>query len=348
MDLLLQLKDLQFTSPIFLMLGALLAILLIAVKLHRMARQKKGNIGLAELNDLYKEQIWRAKIAGRLRVFLLALAIAGAGLITAGPYSENSGEVARTRTIEHVRTVMIALDTSGSMKSRNPSGEGTIFEMSRNQAIDFLESQDNIRAGFIFYSEWPIVWRRPTIETKVLAKELANMNVSYPKGQTYGLLGAPQLPVFSSGTHTPRALYAAGNIFRDLYIEEGLKDGAVILLTDLQDRLDEVEESINALTKNGISVYILANSRNQKTIDEFKQRMAKNPIVWVFNARLESDMADAYERISELESSLMEIEEIVPSEKYSLRAQAALIVFIFLFTFAITGEVFFRRARGGG
>ncbi|MEX2144917.1 MAG: vWA domain-containing protein [Candidatus Spechtbacterales bacterium] len=348
MDLLLELKDLQFASPVFLLAGIFLAGLLVTVKLLQMKKRQKGDIGLAELKDIYKKQIRKARTASYMRMFFLALAIVGIGATTAGPYSQNVGEISRTRTIENVRTIMVALDVSGSMKLKSPSGEQTVFEMSRDQAVDFLESQENIRAGFIFYSDWSLIWRRPTLETKDLARELAYMNINRPMRGPYGEFGGSQLSIFSGGTHTPRALYAAGQVFYDIYVEEGLRDGAVILLTDLQDRLGEVEEAINSLTKNGIRVYVLANSRNEKTIDMFRQRMAKNPRVWVFNASLGADMSEAYERISELESSPLIIKEVVPAEKNDLRLQTGLAVFGFLFIFAIAGEMLLRRARGGG
>lgn len=350
MRYILNFQDIELASPIFLWIGLGSALLVLIFRFFaRTFSKKQRGVSFVETETSLSSGFNRASVAYHVKTSFIVIMVALLGVIAAAPYTYMFEGAARIESTKKLRTTVAVLDVSGSMQG-SYGFEDIKFNIVRNNLAKLLQQAENTRASVIFFSEESSPFRWFTHDTESLALDILNLEIKTDKGteDRYGYFGLAQVNKLSRGTNTPRALDLAGYMLKslDMSDEELSKSASIILFTDLQDNLDEVMDQIRAFSAKGIRVYVIAISRNDK-INTFRQNMASaNGLVYLFDVNSQKDAEDAFARIGAQESSLVEVEETVQSEKSLVPEFVQLLLFVIL-TLALFSETIFHNVRGG-
>jgi hypothetical protein len=199
------------------------------------------------------------------------------------------------------KNFIIAFDMSPSMNLPASSkgyggedlkeGEGGItrYEMARDALFDFIDYFKGERFGLVLFSTEPFFARWPTAE---MDNRFGEVLESIRRGS------GTQLESFSSLTNIDKGLLMA----RDAL--EGTK-GAIILISDAEDDLENLGRGVRSLLKAGIRLYTLGISIPDETLEKIAQAFADDPGFRIFRADSEQEMEQAYRLVSEIEESPM-------------------------------------------
>lgn len=336
----------SFTSPL-LFLIAVPFLLALAISMRR-ARNKKGaKVKFSDTSHLSSIGSKKAKVYARARAFSLVMIILLSATLFTKPELTGKSHVEETATTEHMRTVIVVIDISASMAHRADyasSDKRTHFEVVRDALTDFIESEDNMRVGIIFYSKDPLQYRRPTEDLEALVEDLEALdlvNSVYEGEYTFGSL---QLSEISSNTDTVPALYVASKTLEELDMQNNLQSAAIILLSDLKDDMGDISSVLRDLAKADVKTYIIA-SRSERSVYHIRRTYFEdNNKIRLFSARSEDEIKEAYGAISELESTPIIVRSRV-SSKRSISTEIALLLFFFVAVFVFVAEKLMPRTR---
>jgi len=273
------LESFSFTSfpLLFLMLP-----LIVVIGFQLSNRKKHGTI---VLNGLEYVRGKTGICVSRRRVFgavLWGVMVVVLGVLWAGPVFHSPTPIFGTAEQMVYKNFLVAFDVSPSMtvpvnETREVSrpgpasrqvvvtvkkGEGqTRYEAARETLVDFVERFEGERIGLILFSTEPFLARWPTTETANQFLEVLEENIG--RGER------SQLQVFSSLTNTDLALDFARQIFHQ---QEAVEGGAVILIADAEDDVENMSGAARRLRGDGIRLYTIGVGISEKVVARFTIR----------------------------------------------------------------------------
>jgi hypothetical protein len=111
-----------------------------------------------------------------------------------------------------------------------------------------------------------------------------------------------QLEAFSSLTNIDKGLLMARKAFSG-------EEGAIILISDAEDDLENLGRGVRNLRKAGIRLYILGVGIPDDILAKISQEFSGDPGFRIFRADSEQDMEEAYRVVSEIEESPQLVDE---------------------------------------
>jgi len=304
------LESFSFTSfPLLFLMLPLIAV--IGFQLSN--RKKHGTIVLNGLEYVRGKTgicVSRRRVIGAV---LWGVIVVVLGVLWAGPVFHSPTPIFGTAEQMVYKNFLVVFDVSPSMtvpvnETREISrpgpafrqvvvtvkkGEGrTRYEAAREALVDFVERFEGERIGLILFSTEPFLARWPTTETANHFLEVLEENIG--RGER------SQLQVFSSLTNTDLALDLARQIFHQ---QEAVEGGAVILIADAEDDVENMSGAARQLRGDGIRLYTIGVGISEKVVDSLSREFADDPGFRIFRVDSEEEMAEAYRLVAEVEES---------------------------------------------
>ena len=207
-------------------------------------------------------------------------------------------------------------------------GDGgvTRYEMARDAFYDFLDRFSGERFGLILFSTEPFFARWPTTETENRFVEVLE---SIRRGS------GTQLEAFSSLTNIDKGLLMARKAFNG-------EEGAIVLISDAEDDLENLGRGVRNLRKAGIRLYILGVGIPDDILAKISQEFSGDPGFRIFRADSEQDMEEAYRVVSEIEESPQLVDETRVFET-DLRGPLSILLAILSVILLIINEMMFHQ-----
>jgi hypothetical protein len=269
------------------------------------AERRLGALQMTGLEYLASAGITNSRSRKQLQIASRCLMVAGLGVLLAGPvYRSATPLFSQDTRVEH-RNFVVAFDMSPSMNlpasSKGFGGDDlkegddgvTRYEMARDAFYDFLDRFSGERFGLILFSTEPFFARWPTTETENRFVEVLE---SIRRGS------GTQLEAFSSLTNIDKGLLMARKAFSG-------EEGAIILISDAEDDLENLGRGVRNLRKAGIRLYILGVGIPDDILAKISQEFSGDPGFRIFRADSEQDMEEAYRVVSEIEESPQLVDE---------------------------------------
>lgn len=299
----------SFTTPA----GLLVSLAFFALLGWQLAnRAKRGTVALTGLEYLAANSWFSAAPRRWLRAVAWGTLAAMIGVLWAGPvyHSDRPLFAGASQTVH--KNFVLMLDISRSMTV--PLGQEKIvslpgqpapapttagkkkldkvprYQAARKALMDFVARFNGERIGLILFSTEPILARWPTVETENRFWEVLEENI--------GRGVESQLQAFSSLTNTDKALSLARDVFA---AQDVVGDGAVILITDAEDDVQNIGVAARNLRKDRIRLYIIGVGIAQKIADGLTRDFAADPGFRIFRVDSEQEMREAYRLVGEVE-----------------------------------------------
>jgi Ca-activated chloride channel family protein len=305
------LGSLSFASPWLL---ALVLPLLILVRVQLSNRKKHGTVILTGLEYVREKTgiggMKRRRIGASLWVVLVLLL----GLLWAGPVMRTSAPLFDGGEQTGHKEFLIAFDLSPSMsvplaQTRTATRTGssgrqvivkvddgkpgpTRFQAARDTLMSFLDRFSGERIGLILFSTEPFLARWPTTDTSTRFIEVLEEDIGRGK--------RTQLQAYSALTNLHLALDLARETFAK---QEGVEGGAVIVISDAEDHVENMTGGARRLRADGVRVYTIGVGISQRIVDGLSQQFANDPGFRIFRVDSEAEMQEAYRLIAEVEES---------------------------------------------
>jgi len=281
-----------------LMLPVLPALVVLAWLL--VFRTRRNSYALTGLEYLRTAGCIRGKSRKLLRATLWSVVLILLGMLWADPvfYSPRPLFLGGEQTLH--KNFIVALDMSPSMnlpvEFRGFGGKDllagdagtTRYETARQALFDFLERFEGERFGLVLFSTEPFLARWPTVETGSKFMEIL--------GDTIRRGSGTQLEAFSSLTNIDKALELARNILSG-------EEGAIILISDAEDDLENLGAAVRNLRENDIRLYTIGVGVPEEIVDKLSREFAHDPGFRIFLVDSEEDMREAYRLVGEVEES---------------------------------------------
>jgi hypothetical protein len=327
------LKSLIFYSPeLSLAITPVLFLLIWQLYVNR----KSGAIDFIGFEYLYARNDitggWRRKF----RAFLWTIIVIGLGLLWAGPHYYSANPFFSPDAQIFHKNFIVAFDMSPSMnlpahhkgfggEDLRPGDVGsTRYEIAREALFGFLDRFKGDRFGLILFSTEPFFARWPTTELDNNFLEILDDSIRRGSGT--------QLEAFSSLTNTDKALLEARDVFAG-------RKGAIILISDAEDHIDNMINAIRAVREADIRLYTIGVGMSEETVSLLAQAFASDEGFRIFRVDNEEEMEEAYFVIGDVEESA----EFTDEERYTemdLRWIIALfLIFVSLFVIWINEVV---------
>jgi len=267
--------------------------------------RKSGTLDFTGLEYLSINNSEHVRSRKYLQVASRLVLVAGLGMVLAGPVYRSTEPLFDQDTRLYHKNFVVVFDMSPSMNlpanSKGYGGEDlkegeagiTRYEMARGALFDFIDRFPEERFGLILFSTEPFFARWPTTETENKFNEVLE---SIRRGS------GTQLEAFSSLTNIDKALLMAGDAF------DG-QDGAIILISDAEDDLENLGRGVRSLRKSGIRLYTLGVGIPDDILAKISQEFAGDPGFRIFRADSEEEMNQAYLLVSEIEESPQFVDE---------------------------------------
>jgi hypothetical protein len=265
-------------------------------------RHRDGSYALTGLEYLRAQGCIRGRARKFLRACLWAVVAAVLCLWWAEPvyYSPRPLFMSAQQTLH--KNFIVALDTSPSMnlpvefkgfggKDLLAGEAGTTrYETARLALYDFLERFAGERFGLILFSTEPLLARWPTVETGGRFPEVLGDNIRRGSGT--------QIEAFSSLTNIDKALALARRILGD-------EPGAIILISDAEDDLENLGNAVRDLREAGIRLYTIGVGVPEEIVTKLSREFAHDPGFRIFLVESEEAMREAYRLVGEVEESAL-------------------------------------------
>jgi Ca-activated chloride channel family protein len=309
-------RALSFSSPA---LVALILPLLLVIYFQLKNRQKSRTVLLTGLEYLRD----RSSVGGRRRrrasAVLWAILALLVGLLWARPVIHSAQPLFDGGEQTRHKDFIIALDLSPSMSvplaqtrqvTRGGSSsrqvivkmgkaEGpTRFQAARDTLVNFVQRFEGERIGLIMFSTEPFLARWPTTDTSTRFIEVLEEDIGRGK--------RTQLQAFSSLTNLHFALDLARETFAK---QDGLKGGAVIVISDAEDDMENMVQGAERVRAAGIRLYTIAVGISQRIADGLTQQFVNDPGFRIFRVESRQEMEEAYRLIAEVEESPLFVSE---------------------------------------
>jgi Ca-activated chloride channel family protein len=344
------LQSIGFSSPALL---ALILPLLGVIYLQLKNRQNSRTIVLTGLEYLRVG----AGVGGRRRrrasAALWTLLVLLVGLLWAGPVIQTARPLFDGGEQTRHKDFLIAMDLSPSMSvplaqtrqvTRGGSSsrqvivkmgkaEGpTRFQAARETLMNFLQRFEGERIGLIMFSTEPFLARWPTTDISTRFIEVLEEDIGRGK--------RTQLQAFSSLTNLHFALDLARETFAK---QDGLKGGAVIVISDAEDDMENMVQGAERVRAAGIRLYTIAVGISQRIADGLTRHFAGDPGFRIFRVESREEMEEAYRLIAEVEESPLFLAETGyrTEVRWALALAAGLIAALVLWLL----EVGFHQSR---
>ncbi len=328
-------ESISFATPEL----ALLILPLVMILIWQLYGDRRlGALQLTGLEYLAGSGIRNSQSRKRLQVAMRCVMVAGLGLLLAGPVYRSATPLFSQDTRVLQRNFVVAFDMSPSMNLPASSkgfggddlkeGDGgvTRYEMARDAFHDFLDRFRGERFGLILFSTEPFFARWPTIETENRFDEVLE---SIRRGS------GTQLEAFSSLTNIDKGLLMARKAFNG-------EEGAIILISDAEDDLENLGRGVRSLRQAGIRLYTLGVGIPDDILARISQEFAADPGFRIFRADSGQDMEEAYRVVSEIEESPQFVDETRVFET-DLRAPLAALLAIIAVLLLVINEVMFHQ-----
>jgi hypothetical protein len=271
-----------------------------------------GNIQISDLEVLRDQHIFAASKYRRVvKSMLHMLLVILSCILLAGPNYRSKHPLFMGGEQVVYQKFLLMLDISRSMsvplgEEKNVSLPGQAinakkprdgeeiprFEAARAALMDFVRRFNEAQIGLILFSAEPILVRWPTVETQDLFWDVLEENIGR------GVISQTQS--FSSLTNTNKALALA----REVFAEQGAKEGAVILISDAEDDIENMGVAARNIRNDGIRLYTIGVGISEKTVETLSQKFAYDPGFRIFHVDSEDEMQEAYRLVAEVEESL--------------------------------------------
>lgn len=247
-----------------------------------------------------------------LRAGLWGVMALGMALLWAGPTLHSSKPLFEADKQASYKNIMMLVDISRSMSvpvgfeqskslpgqyrapSTKPNTDGgkTRFAAAREALMAFVGRFEGERIGLILFSTEPFLARWPTIETKdrfleVLSDDIGRGSVS-------------QLQKLSSLTNINKALELARSV---ILRQEGMKGGAVVMISDAEDDVENMGAAVRNLRKDGIRLYTIGVGMSAEIVERLSKDFKDDPGFKIFRADSGNEIQEAYRLIGNLEES---------------------------------------------
>lgn len=299
----------SFASPI----GFLLLLPFVGLLIWQFIGRGRSNpialTGLEYLRARARLQHTRRKW---VRAGLWGVMALGMALLWAGPTVHSSKPIFEADKQTSYKNIMMLMDISRSMSVpvgleqsrtlpgqfraravRTGSDDGkTRFVAAREALMAFVGRFEGERIGLILFSTEPFLARWPTVETKDRFVEVLNDDI--------GRSSVSQLQRLSSLTNINKALELARNV---IMRQEGVKGGAVVMISDAEDDVENMGAAVRNLRKDGIRIYTIGVGMSAETVERLSKDFKDDPGFRIFRADSEIEIQEAYRLIGNLETS---------------------------------------------
>ena len=274
-------------------------------------RKHRSAITITDLEYLHGKECIMGRKRRRLRTLLWGLIAVSIGTLCAGPNFRSAQPLFQSGDQVVYQKFLLMLDVSRSMSvplgeendirlpgqvtARSEPQEGekiARFQAARMALMDFVKRFNEAQIGLILFSAEPILARWPTVETKDLFWEVLEEDI--------GRGVVSQIQSFSSLTNTNKALGMA----RDMFRNQGATEGAVILMSDAEDDIENMGVAARNLRNDGIRVYTIGVGISEQVANNLAQKFLHDPGFRIFHVDSEAEMQEAYRLVAEVEESL--------------------------------------------
>ena len=288
--------SIKFATPELILVVIPLALLLLY---QSYVPRKRGAVGIAGLEYLDNRNCIAGAWRSMLRAATRGIVVIGLGLLWAGPEYYSTDALFEHGSQTFHKKYIVAFDMSPSMNlpadfkgygdEDLKAGDGgvTRYEMARDSLFDFLEAFRGERFGLILFSTEPFFARWPTVETE---NDFAEVFESIRRGS------GTQLEAFSSLTNTDKALAMAGDAF-------GEEDGAIILISDAEDDLENLGTAVRSLRNADIRLYTIGVGISDEIIAALSDEFSQDAGFRIFRVDSKEEMEEAYLLVGEVEAS---------------------------------------------
>lgn len=303
------LDSVRFTAPAWF----LVSVPFFALLAWQLAnRGRRGTVALTGLEYLSAGHCFPGALRRWARALLWGSLAIGIGALSAGPvYHSDRPLFAGANQTVHKNFVLM-FDISRSMSvplgrekvvslpgqpapPRSEDDKGGKEKVARYQAarkalMDFVARFKGERIGLILFSTEPILARWPTVETGNRFWEVLEEDI----GQGV----ESQIQAFSSLTNTDKALALAREVFSS---QDVVGDGAVILIADAEDDVQNIGVAARNLRKDGIRLYIIGVGISKQIAGDLSREFAADPGFRIFRVDSQEEMREAYRLVGEVE-----------------------------------------------
>ena len=325
---------LQFASPLLLLAGVPFLIwvfmrylriqVVIGRKGIRFGRAWRipGALIVSDLNTFAVLRPKRPQWRYHIRFVLFIAIVATSTVLLSRPSIESRSTFLEGKPEEAYRTLVVALDISGSMgspfvKKLNelvPQTPETVFQLDsalpsrfiamRESLVQFLSGQNFLRVGVVVYSDKPFIYRWPTTDSAKLIFDVANMSLSVRSGPLTTLpKSSPinaQFSLLSYGTQGAVALDAIRERILPKFTEDG-KGFAVVFVSDLDDDQAELIGAMDAIVQRGVRLYVFGVDPTARVRDAIAEHFSDKSLVQIFDISSAQEMQKAYDSVKDIE-----------------------------------------------
>lgn len=320
------------------------------------SRRKSETIHITDLEYLRNIGCITGKKRRRIRALLWTMIVVAIGILWAGPIVRSSQPLFQGENQVRYQKFILLLDISRSMsvplgdeKSVSLPGQAVVkvetagekiprFQAARAALMDFVKRFNEAQIGLILFSTEPILARWPTVETQDLFWEILEEDIGR------GIVS--QIQSFSSLTNTDKALALA----RDIFAKQGASEGAVILISDAEDDIENMGVAARNLRGDGIRVYTIGVGISEQIAENLSQSFSHDPGFRIFHVDSEEEMQEAYTLVAEVEESLpFELNQREYENDFRwLLSLCAVALSVFLFWMLEVGYHQSQAAQGSG
>lgn len=299
----------SFASPIWFLLLLPFVGMLIWQLIGRGRNNPIALTGLEYLRARVRLQDTRRKW---VRAGLWGVMALGMAVLWAGPTVHSSKPIFEADKQTSYKNIMMLMDISRSMsvpvgleQSRSLPGQfraravrtgsddgKTRFVAAREALMAFVGRFEGERIGLILFSTEPFLARWPTVETKDRFLEVLNDDI--------GRSSVSQLQRLSSLTNINKALELARNV---IMRQGGVKGGAVVMISDAEDDVENMGAAVRNLRKDGIRIYTIGVGMSAEIVERLSKDFKDDPGFRIFRADSEIEIQEAYRLIGNLETS---------------------------------------------
>jgi len=291
-----KLASITFASPALILVVVPLALLLL---FQLYVRNMDGAVRIAGLEYLDKRKCIVGKWQRAARVIIRSILVLGLGILWAGPEYYSTEPLFERSSQILSKKYIVAFDMSPSMNlpadfkgyggQELKAGDGglTRYEMARDALFDFLDRFRGERFGLILFSTEPFFARWPTVETETRFSEVLE---SIRRGS------GTQLQAFSSLTNTDKALALARDAFGD-------EDGAIILISDAEDDLENLGAAVREIRNADIRLYTIGVGISDEIIAALSDQFSRDSGFRIFRVDSKEEMEEAYTLVGDVEAS---------------------------------------------
>jgi hypothetical protein len=276
-------------------------------------RKRCPTVALTDLEYMRSQGCVTGRSRQSIRIALWGVIVTLLGLLWAGPVLHTAAPVFAGGGQSMQKNLIVAIDISRSMgqplkipdlesrlsnysanqqSTRDEGEQPSRYELARETFNNFVHRFEGARIGLILFSTEPFLARWPTVETDQGFIEVLEENI--------GVQERSQLQRLSSLTNIDKAL----RLTREVFIrQKQVRGGAVILISDAEDELENMGLAIRALRESGIRLYTIGVGISEIIADKLSSEFKDDPGFRIFHVDADEEMQEAYRLVSELEES---------------------------------------------